>query len=743
MSDLENEPLRNSMPRRLRRNRAAQVLVYMGGLGTIACILGILVFLLIEAVPLFGSASVGKPSVVDRRHPLLCMAADSFQLRMLGVDTHGQLWDYSLAEVPPAGKDRSTKLARLAGLGLEERVQHARTNGNSFLLQTDSGRLCVQPFGFTKHYKGSKLEIEIELGKVQWWGAPDDKERITTYAATEMGESGFTIAYQRGAGPIHVTRMIIEENEMSGEVDVDKTEFDIKAGLALSSIHLDGPAANLLAVDDRARIHWWSLGDEEAHKRQLLDTGIADVTASGFLQADRSLILAYGSTGGMTQFFRVRDPEGEESFRRIRDFPAMGSSITQIVRSTRNKAFLVSSEDDEVGLYYATTGKQDWKGRPELGRIRSIALAPKGNGILVSGDGGTALLGLDNPHPEVSLNTLLGKVWYENYPEPTYTWQSTGGTDDFETKLSLVPLIFGTLKGTFFSMLLAIPLALLAALYASMFLHPSLKKVIKPAIEIMAAIPSVILGFLCAIYIAPLLESGLGGFLLLPVTLPLFMVLGSIAITRIPASVLARLPKGSELAILGGFIVLCLLFSFPLGALIEGTWFDGDAPKWITQVLGLPYEQRNAIVIAMGMSFAVIPIIFSISEDAISNVPRNLVSGSLALGANRWETAIRVILPTASPGIFSAIMIGLGRAVGETMIVLMAAGNTPIMDWNPFNGFRTLSANIAVEIPEAPHEGTLYRTLFLAAILLFIMTFFLNTIAEVVRQRLRSRYANI
>ncbi len=80
----------------------------------------------------------------------------------------------------------------------------------------------------------------------------------------------------------------------------------------------------------------------------------------------------------------------------------------------------------------------------------------------------------------------------------------------------------------------------------------------------------------------------------------------------------------------------------------------------------------------------------------------------------------RVVLPTASPGIFSAIMIGFGRAVGETMIVLMATGNTPIMDWNPFNGFRTLSANIAVEIPEAPHGGTLYRMLFLAALLLFV-----------------------
>jgi phosphate transport system permease protein len=143
------------------------------------------------------------------------------------------------------------------------------------------------------------------------------------------------------------------------------------------------------------------------------------------------------------------------------------------------------------------------------------------------------------------------------------------------------------------------------------------------------------------------------------------------------------------------------------------------------------------------MGFAVIPIIFSVSEDAFSNVPRTLVAGSLALGATRWQTVTRVVLPTASPGIFSAIMIGFGRAVGETMIVLMATGNTPIMDWNPFNGFRTLSANIAVEIPEAPHGGTLYRTLFLAALLLFLLTFAVNTIAELVRQHLRNRYANL
>ena len=137
------------------------------------------------------------------------------------------------------------------------------------------------------------------------------------------------------------------------------------------------------------------------------------------------------------------------------------------------------------------------------------------------------------------------------------------------------------------------------------------------------------------------------------------------------------------------------------------------------------------------MGFAVIPIIFTISEDAFSSVPSSLTAASLALGASRWQTAVRVVLPTASPGIFSAIMVGFGRAVGETMIVLMATGNTPVMEWSIFNGIRTLSANIAVEIPEAPHGGTLYRTLFLAAAMLFVMTFVVNTVAEIIRQRLR------
>jgi phosphate transport system permease protein len=161
------------------------------------------------------------------------------------------------------------------------------------------------------------------------------------------------------------------------------------------------------------------------------------------------------------------------------------------------------------------------------------------------------------------------------------------------------------------------------------------------------------------------------------------------------------------------------------------------------QNFGGRVDQRNSVVIAFALGFAVIPIIFTISEDALIRVPRHLRAASLALGATRWQTAWRVLLPSASPGIFAAIMIGFGRAVGETMIVLMATGNTPIIDMSIFNGMRTLSANIAVEIPEAPVNSTLYRVLFLSGVLLFTVTLIANTAAEIVRHRLRQRFGRI
>ncbi|MEQ9449167.1 MAG: ABC transporter permease subunit, partial [Rhodospirillaceae bacterium] len=149
------------------------------------------------------------------------------------------------------------------------------------------------------------------------------------------------------------------------------------------------------------------------------------------------------------------------------------------------------------------------------------------------------------------------------------------------------------------------------------------------------------------------------------------------------------------------------------------------------------------LIVGFAMGFAVIPIIYTIAEDALNAVPEHLRAASLGCGATPWQTAVSVILPTAMSGVFSAVMIGMGRAVGETMIVVMAAGNTPLLEWNVFNGLRALSANIAVELPEAVRDSTLYRMLFLAALTLFVITFAVNTLAEVVRQRFRKRAAQL
>jgi phosphate transport system permease protein len=292
-------------------------------------------------------------------------------------------------------------------------------------------------------------------------------------------------------------------------------------------------------------------------------------------------------------------------------------------------------------------------------------------------------------------------------------------------------------------MLFAIPIAVLSALYTSQFVHPSIKAKVKPTVEIMAALPSVVIGFLAGLYLATVVERNLVGVFLMLILAPIFGTFGVVLWRLVPVRIARNFRPGTEIAMILPLVLLAGWAGIQLGPTVENWLFAGDARSWLQATFGLTYDQRNCLVVGLAMGLAVIPIIFTISEDAFTSVPSSLTAASLALGASRWQTAVRVVLPTASPGVFSAIMIGFGRAVGETMIVLMATGNTPVMDWSIFNGIRTLSANIAVEIPEAPYASTLYRTLFLAAALLFIMTFIINTFAELIRQRLRDRYKAI
>ena len=409
--------------------------------------------------------------------------------------------------------------------------------------------------------------------------------------------------------------------------------------------------------------------------------------------------------------------------------------------SRRDKSLLSIGADGTVH-YDHMTSERHLLTLSGMHPVRLVGLNSRNNGLVGIDERGEAIVwSVDNPHPEISFQTLFGKVWYESYDEPEYVWQSSSGSDDFEPKMSLTPLIFGTIKGTAYAMLFAVPLALLGAIYTSNFARPAFRAFIKPTVEIMAAIPTVIIGFLAALWFAPILERSIVGFFLSAVLLPTFLLVGVLAWQALrKISILKRIERGWEFLTLIPVLVLAVYIALRLGPFLELSLFDGNFTLWMFQEAGVRYDPRNCIVIAFALGFAVIPIIFTIAEDSLSNVPSSLKAASLAMGASRWQTAWRVVLPSASPGIFAGTMIGFGRAIGETMIVLMATGNTAIMDWSLFNGMRPLSANIAVEIPEAPVGGTLYRVLFLSAVILFLMTFVLNTVAEIVRQRLRRKY---
>jgi len=340
--------------------------------------------------------------------------------------------------------------------------------------------------------------------------------------------------------------------------------------------------------------------------------------------------------------------------------------------------------------------------------------------------------------------------------------------------------------------------------------------------ELMATLPSVVIGFVAALVLSPIVENWIAAIVVAFGVIPLTLITCAFLWQLLPLPISNLLDGIPKLFAYLLAVAAAIWVSRLAGPVVENLFFGGDFKKWTSGVgpgqpflflilvpaafvisilltrpifnlgyrqslrslpaivaagrelfgwfvivglslgmaLGLSYwlssvgydargglidtyVQRNALVVSFAMAFAIIPIIYTISEDALNAVPGYLRSGSLASGATRWQTTSWIVLPTAASGIFSAIMIGLGRAVGETMIVVMATGNTPILDVNIFNGLRTLSANINVELPEAVRDSTLYRTLFLCALVLFAVTFVINTVAELVRQSYRRRAAQL
>jgi phosphate transport system permease protein len=522
---------------------------------------------------------------------------------------------------------------------------------------------------------------------------------------------------------------------------VERTELDVAGRV---DELLMSPDTTRVFVRSANQIYVYDTRDpSEVEQIQLLSANEenANIVAAQLLAGANSLMLA-NDNGKVSQWFEINTDSGRE-YQKIRSFETTKQSKLNVFTEFYRRTFFTTSSNGELGVYYTTSQAKLWQGKVSEGAIKSFAIAPRANAALIVADNKLTVLEIHNEHPEVTWSALWQEVWYEGYPEPGYIWQSTSASDDFESKFSLVPISFGTLKAAFYAMLFAVPIAISAAIYTAYFMSSELRKVVKPTVEIMEALPTVILGFLAGLWLAPLIEQHLPAIVGLLVLLPLGILATALGWTKLPASIRHKIPEGSHAIILIPVVLFIGWFSFAMSETVELWMFDGNVRQYLTNELGMTFDQRNALVVGIAMGFAVIPTIFSIAEDAVFSVPKHLSNGSLALGATQWQTLIRVVLLTASPGIFSAVMMGLGRAVGETMIVLMATGNTPIMDWSVFQGMRTLAANIAVEMPESEVGSSHYRILFLAAFVLFIFTFVFNTIAEFVRQQLREKYSSM
>ena len=744
MTSNPNKPTFHTDRSRLFKDRFAKWGISAGGVMVLVALLLIFFYLLYVVQPIFESAKVETRNSVKLQN--------ASEVVGLGIEEQTEVAfllgekgnvDFYNVEKEQFGKKITTLNTELPS-DVSSFASSAPFQGQ-YAYGLENGSVVVVAPKFLVTFPNNQRQLTPRLDYPLGDMALEVDEQgaaITKFAFSHYEDKTAVVALTADKRVIF-SSFVGEENMFTGEVEwvVERTELDI-----------EGRVDELLISPDTTRTFVRSANQiyvydtrypSEVEQIQLLAANEenANLVSTQLLAGANSLMLA-NDNGEVSQWFEVNTENGRQ-FQKIRAFETSKQSKLNIFTEFYRRTFFTAGANGELGIYYTTSDAKLWQGKVSEGPIQNFAIAPRSNAALILADDALKVIEIHNEHPEVTWSALWQEVWYEGYPEPGYIWQSTSASDDFESKFSLVPISFGTIKAAMYAMLFAVPIALSAAIYTAYFMSSELRKVVKPTVEIMEALPTVILGFLAGLWLAPLIEEHLPAIVGLLVLLPIGILLTAFGWNKLPASIRHRIPEGSHSILLIPVVIFIGWLSFAMSNSIELWMFDGNVRQYLTNELGMTFDQRNSLVVGIAMGFAVIPTIFSIAEDAVFSVPKHLSNGSLALGATQWQTLVRVVLLTASPGIFSAVMMGLGRAVGETMIVLMATGNTPIMDWSIFQGMRTLAANIAVEMPESEVGSSHYRILFLAAFVLFIFTFIFNTVAEFVRQQLRDKYSSM
>ncbi|HXV22826.1 MAG TPA: ABC transporter permease subunit [Alphaproteobacteria bacterium] len=845
-------------------DRTADLMIRIGGICVILAVFGIMAYLIQVTVPLFSGARVSDQHsvVVPQRGEILMEVLDEYRTMAVSIDRSGKVAVVHLESgrvlSAPAfdfAQKTPTAFARsLAGRDIVFGFDDGTVRFGTLAIVSETLPISAMPqdveklserdflaggavYSIISDNQIRKLTIENALEEPNYVEDGNDRPIIGLYyrlgGTAERPTRSF--ASLSADGVVRLGNVESATNILTGETTSEiavTTLPSLPPGAQARSLLVPEGADQVYVASTDNKLHRFDTRDFDApvlaESRQLFADGV-ELTMLGFLIGEQSIV-AGGSDGSVDIYFRLLRPDAgtKDGYALVlaHRLEKHSSAVNAFDASERSKMFVTADASGEVWVRHSTSERTVLKlTRSGPGAAwREVVLAPRDNAVFaVASDGAAEFWGISAPHPETTLGTIFGKVWYEGYPEPDLTWQSSSGSDSFEPKLSLVPLIFGTVKATVYSLLFAIPVALLGAIYTSEFVHRRVRSIVKPTMELMASLPSVVLGFLAALVIAPVVETWISAIILGFALVPFGLLLAAHFWQILPQPVALRwggLPKFATMFIVIG---LALFGAYWLSPAFEGLFFAGDFKAWVNGTVGsgvplltlllLPlatiairsifnrvlgelyrmmlrkqssaisglldfavwttvliagaglsfvlaailagmgldprggvfdtYVQRNTLVVGFAMGFAVIPIIYSIAEDALNAVPEHLRAASLACGATPWQSAVTIILPTAMSGVFAAVMIGMGRAVGETMIVVMAAGNTPLIDWNIFNGLRALSATIAVELPEAVRGGSLYRMLFLAALALFIMTFVINTVAELVRLRFRRRAAQL
>jgi phosphate transport system permease protein len=841
-------------------DRLARWVIAAGGIGTIAMVSLVCIFLVSVVLPLFQGADVDRNAVFsapEKTRAPIKVGLDEYRTTGWVLYPDGKLYCFRLTDGQALGLPQEIKGAG-AGEASRMTAWSFATDSEHCAFGFNDGSVRTGAIGF----KTSFLEADgvpeslrrLPIGEVSTYEdgivsrTPEGQFRLQkldlsldppTPAVTNSPILRIAFAI-RSEGPLLCTHsadgstalhsLTKQTSLLSDDEKVTVETYPVPAVEGKqgppSYVLVSGLGDNVILVWGDGRLCRFDTRDlskpRPVEMLNILSGNGETITAVEYLLGGGTLMV--GDSAGNVRAWTTSKPRSAPTSDGIvlvgaHEFSLGKAPITALAVSSRDRMVVAGAADGNFSLLYVTSNRVMATARPDGdGPIQSVAIAPRGDGLLAVGPGGVSSWKVDPAYPEISLATLFRPVWYEGYSGPTHSWQSSSGSDAFEPKFGLWPLIFGTLKATTYSMLFGAPLALLAALYTSEFLNPRLRAKIKPTVEVMASLPSVVLGFLAGLVIAPAAESVVPAILTSFFAIPAALLLAAHLWQLLPAEWAVRWRRWRLLAILL-VVPLGVLIGVVTGPIWERLLFGGDLKAWLNGHVGsgtpgwfvilLPpsalitawmmgqyikpilrrasanwsrfrsgvfelarflaacatallvawlaglflnslsldprgilvgtYVQRNALIVGFMMGFAIIPLIYTIADDALSSVPAHLRSASLGCGATNWQTALRIVIPTAMSGLFSALMIGLGRAVGETMIVLMAAGNTPIMDWNIFNGFQTLSATIATEMPEAARDGTHYRTLFLAALTLFVMTFFVNTIAEMIRLRFRRR----